>query len=87
MQHLPESEEREWILGSLADLVRKAGLAPLVAAPIIETSRRFLPEPYSPTLPAVDRLTRRLMQYGGLGNLDVQWALADFRSLGFLWIR
>lgn len=72
MQHLPEEEERDWILDGLADLVRKAGLAPFVAAPIIDTTRRFLPEPYSPTLPAVDRLTRRLMQYSGLGNLDVR---------------
>ena len=72
MQHLPGEEEREWLLDGLAELVRKAGLAPFVAAPILDTTRRFLPEPYSPTLPAVDRLTRRLMQYAGLGNLDVR---------------
>ena len=70
MQHLPEPEERDWILDGLAELVRKAGLPPFVASPIIDTTRRFLPEPYSPTLPSVDRLTRRLMQYAGLGDLE-----------------
>ena len=72
MQHLPEEEERDWILDGLAEITRKAGLAPFVSAPIIDPTRRFLPEPYSPTLPAVDRLARRLMQYPGLGNLDVR---------------
>lgn len=78
MQHLPEPEEQAWILTGLAGLVRRGGLAPFVATPIIQTSRRFLPEPYSPTLPSVDRLTRRLMQYAGLGDFDV--ALEPFEA-------
>lgn len=67
MQHLPEPEEQRWILDGLAGLIQKGGLAPFVAAPIVETDRRYFPEGYSPTLPSVDRLARRLMQYAGLG--------------------
>lgn len=78
MQHLPGTEEQEWILDGLASLIRRAGLAPFVSAPVVETSRRYFPEGYSPTLPSVDRLARRLMQYAGLGDLDV--ALEPFEA-------
>ena len=93
MQHLPEPEEQRWILDGLASLIRRGGLAPFVSAPIVETNRRHFPEGYSPTLPSVDRLGRRLMQYAGLGDLDVALApfephevddesvLADFRGI------
>ena len=93
MQHLPEPEEQRWILDGLASLIRRGGLAPFVSAPIVETNRRYFPEGYSPTLPSVDRLARRLMQYAGLGDLDVRLepfepkevddesVLADFRGI------
>lgn len=72
LEYLPTGAEQKWLLENLAKLVGQRGYEPLVLHPIVEPTRRFFPEHRGDTLYVLDRTTRRLMQYAGLGQLLVQ---------------
>ena len=50
----------------------RRGCEVLICAPILEPTRKFFPDPWEASLLGLDRVTRRLLQYAGLGELDVR---------------
>jgi hypothetical protein len=71
MQYLPDPEEQEWLIKELSVLLEKCGAERFLEGPIVEPMPKFFPDPWSSNHQSLDRLVRRLMQYAGLGDLDV----------------
>lgn len=71
MQMLPDPEEREWLIQALGHLVTRRGSEPFLAMPLVEPDRKHFPDPWSFSHQGLDRVTRRLLQYAGLGQLDI----------------
>lgn len=77
MQYLPFPEEQEWLVESLAELIRQRGWETFALAPLVEASPRFFPEAEGRAFYVLERATRRLLQYAGLGYLDVSLEVVD----------
>jgi hypothetical protein len=82
MQRLPSPEERDWLAASLRQLTSRGGL--LAAAPLVEPTNEWFPEPWAMTATHGHRLAQRLMHYAGLGKLrisldayDPEWSEED----------
>ena len=75
MEHLPASDEQEWLTDRLAELIRSRGADRFLTAPVVEPTAAFFPESRGAASYVLDRATRRLLQYAGLGHLDVSFAL------------
>lgn len=71
MQMLPDPEEREWLIQALGHLVTRRGSEPFLAMPLVEPDRKHFPDPWSFSHQGLDRVTRRLLQYASLGQLDI----------------
>lgn len=72
MQHLPALDEQAWLIERLKELMGSIGPGNFLDGPLVLPDRRFFPDPWSFSRRGIDRLTRRLMQYAGLGHLDVE---------------
>src|SRR5262245_36267634 len=72
VQYLPTVEERAWLLTRLSELIARRGKEPFLDRPLVEPTPEFFPDPWTFNHRGLDRLTRRLMQYAGLGQLDVK---------------
>ena len=72
MKYLPTRREQEWLLEELARLIQARGLDSFVATPIVLPTSEFFPDLVDSLHATVDRITRRLLQYAGLGALDAQ---------------
>ncbi len=72
MQHLPAPDEQAWLIERLKELMGAIGPGNFLDGPLVLPDRRFFPDPWSFTRRGIDRVTRRLMQYAGLGHLDVE---------------
>jgi hypothetical protein len=72
MDYLPPPDERQWLLDCIADLIVRRGAAPWVTAHLVEPTPRFLPDPWTPTPLAVERVARRLLAYADLGALEAE---------------
>lgn len=72
MQHVPDRDERKWLLQGLAGIIGARGFEQFVLSPIVEPTPKFFPDPVASLAAGLDRVTRRLMQYAGLGALDVR---------------
>lgn len=72
MRFLPTKNEQRWLIDRLADLLTRLGSERFIAVPIIEPTPQFFPDRWSFSHEGLDRLVRRLMQYAGLGELDVE---------------
>jgi hypothetical protein len=71
MDRLPSTDEQEWLLRELARLVAARGARSFLEAPIVLPTPEFFPDPIRSPGELIDRVTRRLMQLAGLGELDV----------------
>jgi hypothetical protein len=72
LQFLPTPEERDWLIARLAELIARRGETHFLDMPLVLLTPDFFPDPWSFSHEGVDRLTRRLMQYAGLHDLDVR---------------
>jgi hypothetical protein len=82
MRYLPTSEERDWLVSRLAELIASQGRAQFIEMPILQPTRQFFPDPWTFSHEGLDRLVRRLMQYAGLGDLDIKiGTYVEFESL------
>ncbi|MEJ2721093.1 MAG: SoxR reducing system RseC family protein [bacterium] len=72
MQFLPTSEEQTWLVSRLAELIEKQGAEQFIDMPVVEPTREYFPDAWTFSHEGLDRVVRRLMQYAGLGNLDVK---------------
>jgi hypothetical protein len=72
MRYLPSDDEQAWLVRELAEIIRTRGPEPFLRAPIVEPTPEYFPDPVDSLTAALDRVTRRLMQYAGLGGLDVE---------------
>jgi hypothetical protein len=72
LQYLPTTEEQGWLITHLAAQIAAGGEAQFVEMPVLEPTRKYFPDPWSFSHQGLDRLVRRLMQYAGLGGLDVK---------------
>lgn len=81
MEFLPTPEQQTWLTNALADLVRRRGTRQFLSMPLVEPTMRFFPDPWSAPIEGLDRITRRLMQYADLADLDVH--IGTFRDPGF----
>jgi len=70
MNLLPTPEERQWLIDALKKLVSRRGDL-LDAAPLVEPSNAWFPEPWSMTAAHGHRLAQRLMYYAGLRDLRI----------------
>lgn len=71
MEYLPTREDQLWLLRELAAIVRVRGAEQFLQSPIVEPTPEFFPDPVTSLWTGLDRVTRRLMQYAGLGGLDL----------------
>ena len=71
MRHLPTGVEQEWLIDALASLIQRQGYEPFVLAPIVQPDRKHFPEASGHAAYVLDRATRRMLQYAGMGDLDV----------------
>jgi hypothetical protein len=74
---LPPAPARAWLLEQLAGLVRARGVAPLVAAPLVEPTPAFFPDPWAGGEASVRRLARRLLRYAGIEGMPVAVTVLD----------
>ena len=65
-------EERAHLLERMRVSIDRWGFETFVAAPIVEPSDRFFPDPFAPDLRGVRTVMRRLLTYAGLGALSVE---------------
>jgi hypothetical protein len=72
MQDLPSEQEQHWLLVSTAALIRLTGHEPFLINPIVEPTPEFFPDPWTYSSRGLDRVVRRLMQYAGLDDLQVE---------------
>jgi hypothetical protein len=75
VQLLPTTVEQEWIVVALASLIREHGHEPFVAGPIVRPDREHFPESKGLAAYVLDRATRRILQYAGMGDLDVSFEI------------
>jgi hypothetical protein len=71
MSFLPNEEEREWMGRSLREIINKRGIAQFATAPLLTPSDDDFPDPWDGSVRAAHRLTQRLMQHAGIGNLNI----------------
>lgn len=76
MEFIPSDEQQLWLIDSLADLLRVRGTGHFLSMPLVEPTWTFFPDRWSFSDLGLDRVVRRLMQYAGLGRLDVR--IVDF---------
>lgn len=81
MNLLPTPDEQAWLLNALADLLRRRGSRQFLSMPLVEPTKRFFPDAWSVSVEGLDRITRRLMQYANLADLDVH--VGTFQHPGF----
>lgn len=74
----PDAETREHLLDVVADLVARAGAAPLLSVPVVPGAAAF-PDPWAPTRAGVAVLLRRLLWHADIAR-DVE--LEDRRADG-----
>lgn len=72
VRHLPDHIEQAWLIENLAALVEARSRDPFVSMPLVLPEPGFFPDPWSFDHQGLDRLVRRLMQYAGLGDLDMK---------------
>jgi hypothetical protein len=72
MQYLPDPLEQEWLLSRLRRLISRGGHDPFVSGPIVAPTKEFFPDPWEASVAGLERVTRRLLQYAGLGHLGVE---------------
>jgi hypothetical protein len=72
MISLPNDDDQKWLLRELVEIARARGWEPFLCAPIVQPTPEYFPDPVDSAAAALDRVTRRLMQYAGLGGLDVE---------------
>ncbi len=71
VRYLPTEKQQAWLIDALAELLGRQGTRQFLSMPLVEPTRRFFPDPWSFSEAGLDRVTRRLMQYAGLADLDV----------------
>src|SRR5262245_17289916 len=71
MLELPAPLEREWLWSALESVLAKRGESVLLEAPIVLPSDRFFPDRFTPDERGVTALAERLLDYAGLGHLNV----------------
>ena len=69
MNRLPSPDEQRWLTHALEKLIAKRGIEFLDAAPLVEPTNEWFPEPWSATAAHAHRLAQRLLHYAGLGAL------------------
>lgn len=78
MSFLPNDEERDWLGRSLRELLRVRGVEQFARARLLTPSDEDFPDPWDGSVRAAHRITQRLMQHAGIGNLSISvTALAD----------
>jgi hypothetical protein len=77
MELLPPLDARESLLERMSELVGLRGWEHFILAPLIEPDARYFPEPWKPTAAGVRLLSRRLLTYADLGQLEAQVTLFD----------
>jgi hypothetical protein len=66
------SDEREWLLEALRELIEARGPRTFLEARILEPSPRDFPDPFEPSKRGVRALLRRILAYAGLEGLGVE---------------
>jgi len=84
VEFLPTSEQQAWLVDSLAELLRIRGTHPFFAMPLVEPTSSFFPDRWTSPYEGLDRVTRRLMQYAGLSELDVKVGTFTQEEMPFL---
>lgn len=73
----PPSGAQAVLLGQLAELIERGGVAHLLDAPVVRMDTRDFPEPWQPTLAAVERLLARLFWHA---HVDLDVTVDDLRG-------
>ena len=68
---LPKPLEREWLWAALQTLVEARGETTFLTAPILLPDDKHFPDRWTPDEAGVARLAKRLLDYAGLGHLNV----------------
>lgn len=68
---VPDPMDQEWLLDGLRDLAALQGVERLLTTTILEPSRTFFPDLWTPDADGVLTLTRRILRYAGLSHLRV----------------
>lgn len=71
MEFVPESQEQEWLIRSMGDLISERGWQQFLFQPILEPTQEYFPEASGTTFFLFDRTARRLMYYAGLDEVEV----------------
>jgi hypothetical protein len=77
MRYLPTDKDQEWLLHELAELIRARGSDAFLRSPIVRPTSAFFPDRVDSLPAALDRITRRLLQYAGVGQLDMRLELSE----------
>jgi hypothetical protein len=84
MKLLPPLVEQGKLIQDLRHLIGAGGFEPFVAAPLLEPRAAHFPDHWRADALGVERLARRLLEYAGLGKLDVAVTLQpDDRAMGW----
>lgn len=77
MARLPTSSEQEWLLSELGRLIAQRGWTTWREGVLRLPTDDHFPDPWSPDVAGLDRLSRRLLGYAGLGDLRVRLSVFD----------
>ena len=67
----PASDSEEWLLETMAALVRRSDPTPFLSAPLLEANEEHFPDTYDDDVVGVRTLVRRVLRHAGLGDLHV----------------
>src|SRR5262245_44305863 len=67
----------ELYLDRIADVLKRGGMEPFFANPLLTPESKWFPDRWTPDLASVRRLLFRFADYAGLGNLDFEVGLIE----------
>jgi hypothetical protein len=77
MRFIPEADDQRWLLERLGELLKERGSTRFLQSPIVLPTAEFFPDVWRGDAPSVRRMLRRIMSYGGLGELGFEVELYD----------
>ena len=66
-----DDDDKRWLATHTAALVKRAGIEPYVAAPLVEATDQWFPDEWHPDDAGVARLARRVFEHAGLADVEI----------------